>query len=135
LGSEGNICNISNYTAGGFYVYCYLGNDTTSRTYQVYATATYSDGYTETIYSGYLTTGATPPAYRSNGLILSIMIIGLFAISGAYYGGVVSLAMTGLALFLTKLLGWLPLDNGAVMLVIAMIVVIYVIGRRSGVVR
>jgi hypothetical protein len=48
--------------------------------------------------SGYFNYWRDPAPYRSNGLILSNMIIGLFAISGAYYGGVVSLAMTGLAL-------------------------------------
>jgi hypothetical protein len=101
----GTICNFSNYTAGSFYLICDLGADSIDRTYSVYAVATFTDGFSYTIYSGYFSTSSTTSSYAGNGLIATFFIIILLAFGGAMLGGHAVLLLPLIGLIVSKFAG------------------------------
>jgi len=130
LGSESQVCNVANFTAGSFYVFCYLGNDTTDRIYHVYSRVEFSDGFNQTIYNDYLFTGSTV-GYGVNGLIISFLIIMLFAFAGAVNGAKGALIFIFIGLIVVVMANFFAMGWGALGVAGVIIFVLFLFGGRD----
>jgi len=115
-GASSTVCDVSNFTAGSFYLFCYLGNDTTNKVYQVYAVATHADDYEEYIYNGYLVTG-TSTSYPEAGLFISFIVILALGVGGAMVGGGAIVLLTLVALVVLKFANFLTISWSGVVIV------------------
>jgi hypothetical protein len=125
----GVICDVTNYTAGSFYVFCNMTSDS-RRLYRVYAVAHFSDGYDDVIYNNYLD-WRTRQDYSDNGLIIGFFIVLTLTIGGVVIHEVLGLFMFFLSVILVVAADFVQLSPASVGIIGFIVFILFLVRRGT----
>ena len=129
INNTGNICTINNFTSGGsFYLFCYLGNQTTNKVYHVYSSVNFTNGFTDIIYNDFLNLRPTT-TYTSTGLIAGWLIIMALTLVGFTISDVAGLLGFFMGVVLSVSVDFIQIDPATVVVVGLLTFIVYSLRR------